>query len=174
MEEKSQFDKLYDAIVSPDNQTEMLSEAIFSKKTNPAKTKHPNKQKRRKNETDKKIRRAKKDRPIEKERRDMKMSRNAKSKRQSFISAYRHQKSSNDLPMSKKILNIAKKASSGIWKLSKRQVLEIAGKYHFNVPGPTRKTRHLGSTGIIMWRKSPNDYYLVKLNKHQRDGTRRT
>jgi hypothetical protein len=96
----------------------------------------------------------------------MKQSRGENRKRQSFVPLYRQVASRNDLPTAKKVLLNAKSADSGIWKLTKRQVLEIATKYKFNIPSATRRTRHLGSTGIVMWRKNKDTYYLVKFSKH--------
>lgn len=172
--QKSKFDALYESAITDSESRELVHEKQFKKQTNPAKTKHPYRQKTRKTEHKRKIKISTDDRPIEHQRHDMKMSRGENRKRQSFIPAYRAIQSQNDLPTARKILNIAKKATSGIWKISKRQVVEIAAKYHFNVPGPSRRVRHLGSTGIIMWRKNPRDYYLVKLGKNQIDRTRYT
>ena len=162
------FERLYESIISE-------RKDIFEEKTNPAKTKHPNRPKTRKTEHKRNIKRSQDaNKPIEHQRHDMKLSRGQQRKRQNFVPAYRSIRGDNDLPTAKKILTIAKKASSGIWKLSKRQVVEIAAKYGFNVPGPTKRTRHLGSTGIIMWRKNSREYFLVKLGKNQRDNTRYT
>ncbi len=72
----------------------------------------------------------------------------------------------DNLPTAEGILNTAKTATSGAWKLSKRQVLEIANKYNFNIPNGKKKTKHLGSTGIVMWRRDASTYYLVKFVKH--------
>jgi len=61
-----------------------------------------------------------------------------------------------------KMVDVAKKTTRGLWKLSKRQVVDIATKYKFNIPNAETKTKHLGSTGIIMWRRKKGSYYLVK------------
>lgn len=61
-----------------------------------------------------------------------------------------------------KIVGAAKKANRGIWKASKRQVLDIAMKYKFNVPDERQKTKHLGSTGIQLWRRAPGEFFLIK------------
>lgn len=174
--DKLDFFKLYEAAVSHDisDDDNILSEARFSKKTQEAKSKYKPKAKSKKSNADKKIRRAKKDRPIEHQRKDMRQSKGATSKSQNVVPIYRRIQSQEELPTAKKVLNTAKKATSGIWRISNRQVLEIATKYHFNVPGPTKRTRHLGSTGIILWRKGPNDYYLVKFGKHQKDRLKKT
>ena len=166
MEGTSKFDTLYKSVVLQPKKDAIISEATFAKKTNPNKAKHPNRPKRRKNESDKKIKRMKKDKPIEHQRRDMKLSRGENRDRQSFVPIYRQLASHNDLPTARRILNIAKKAESGIWKISKRQVLEIGSKYKFNIPTVTKRVKHLGSTGIVMWRKNKDAYYLVKFSKH--------
>lgn len=172
---KLKFDLLYESVVNtPPESLDIIEERNFNKKTNPAKTKHPNRPKTRKTEHKRKLKLSKDDRPIEHQRPDMKMSRGQQRKRQNFVPMYRSIKSATELPTAKKVLIIAKKATSGIWKLTGTQVIEIASKYHFNIPGPTQRVRHLGSTGILMWRKGPKDYYLVKLGKHQKDRTRYT
>lgn len=63
------------------------------------------------------------------------------------------------------ILDRAKDATRGIWPVSKRQVIDIAAKYKFLIPNDYYPTKHLGSTGIILWRKEANKYYLVKKKK---------
>ena len=45
-------------------------------------------------------------------------------------------------------------------------IIYIGSKYKFNIPNARKRSKHLGSTGILMWRKSPKDYYLVKFSKH--------
>lgn len=63
------------------------------------------------------------------------------------------------------VINRAKKANRGVWQVSKRQVIDIARKYKFLIPNDYYPTKHLGSTGIILWRKAPNKYYLIKKRK---------
>lgn len=60
------------------------------------------------------------------------------------------------------IVQVAKKAMSGVWKISKHQVVDIAQKYHFGIPTEERPTRKLGSTGITLYRKGPGKYFLIK------------
>jgi activator of HSP90 ATPase len=60
------------------------------------------------------------------------------------------------------MVDVAKATTRGLWKLTKREVIDVATKYKFNVPNAEEKTKHLGSTGIIMWRRKPGMYYLVK------------
>lgn len=163
MNTKSKFDELYESVIPPEH-----SNVLEERRSKPTPPKRKSQSKRRKaSDSKKKIKRALNDKPLDHTRRDMKLSRGEQRKRQNFVPLYRMIKSSTELPTAKKILNVAKKASSGIWKLTKRQVVEIATKYHFNIPGPTKRIRHLGSTGIIMWRKNANDYYLIKFSKHQ-------
>jgi len=159
MTDNSKFDALYESVMTPLAETPVILEA--KKQTNPKTI-----PRRKKNETDKKVKRTKKDKPIEHQRRDMKLSRGENRKRQNFVPIYRQIASQNDLPTARRVLNNAKKADSGIWKISKRQVLEIATKYKFNIPTATKRTKHLGSTGIVMWRKNKDTYYLVKFSKH--------
>lgn len=66
------------------------------------------------------------------------------------------------LEVSNKVVDVAKKASSGVWKLTKPEVLEIAKKYKFNVPNREKPMKHLGSTGIQIVRYKPGMYYLYK------------
>jgi hypothetical protein len=68
--------------------------------------------------------------------------------------------------ISHKVIDLAKKSSSGVWRLSKPQVLDIARKYKFNVPDQDKPMKHLGSTGIRMIRYRSNIYYLYKPRKH--------
>jgi len=174
MSEKSKFETLYEAVMArglpTPEEPEVIVERSFKPKTNPAKTKKPNAKKTRKTEHKRKMKLATDDRPIEHQRYDMKQTRGGKN--QNFVSKYRAITHKTDMPTAKKVVNIAKKASSGIWKLSPRQVVEVAAKYKFNVPTQTKRIRHLGSTGIVLWRKNSKEYYLVKTGKNQRDGAR--
>lgn len=120
--------------------------------------------------TDKIVKRANKDKPQDQRKHHMKASRGINRKDQNYIPKYRQLGHQNTLPTADNVLKNAKKASSGAWKLSKRQVAELAAKYKFNVPTGKKRSKHLGSTGIVMWRKSPKDYYLVKFSKHHRTG----
>ena len=63
---------------------------------------------------------------------------------------------------SSRTVDIAKKAPMGVWKLSKKEVLDIARKYKFIIPGADKPMKHLGSTGIQMIRYKPGVYYLFK------------
>jgi len=65
------------------------------------------------------------------------------------------------------IIERAKNAQRGIWQVSKRQVVDIANKYKFLIPNDYYPTKHLGSTGIILWRKGRNKYFLVKKRKQR-------
>lgn len=71
-------------------------------------------------------------------------------------------RSYSSLGVSKKVVDTAKKAPSGIWRLTPLQVKEIAMKYHHISPNKRNPIKHLGNTGIVVWRKAPNLYYLVK------------
>lgn len=72
------------------------------------------------------------------------------------------------LDISNKSVETAKSAPSGLWRISKGQVVDIAKKYKFNVPGPAKPMKHLGSTGIQMIRYKPGVFYLYKPRRHQR------
>lgn len=62
----------------------------------------------------------------------------------------------------KSIVNIAKEKPFGVWKLSPLQLRSISYFYHFIPPTKQDPVKHLGNTGIIVWRKSEGDYFLVK------------
>lgn len=66
------------------------------------------------------------------------------------------------LDTSNKAVDIAKKAPSGVWRISKKQVLDISKKYKFNIPDQDKPMKHLGSTGIQLIRFKPGIYYLYK------------
>ena len=72
------------------------------------------------------------------------------------------QKSHRTLGLSQKIVDVAKRAPSGIWRLTPMQVRELAIKYHHISPNKKQPVKHLGNTGIVVWRKAPKKYYLVK------------
>lgn len=120
----------------------------------------------RESNVDKKVKTASKDKPQDQRKHHMKSSRGINRKNPNYIPIYRQLEHQTSLPTAENVLSNAKRASSGAWRLSKRQVAEIAAKYKFNVPTGKKKSKHLGSTGIIMWRKSPKEYYLVKFSKH--------
>jgi len=67
-----------------------------------------------------------------------------------------------NLGTSKKVVDIAKKASSGIWRLTGLQVKEISQKYHFYPPNERHHLKHLGNTGIMIWRKKKGLFFLIK------------
>ena len=118
------------------------------------------------NDFSKKQKAISKDKPLDQKSHMMKAARGLDRKRQSYVPLYKQMAHLDALPTAENVLKNAKKASSGAWKLSKRQVMELASKYKFNVPTERKKTKHLGSTGILMWRKASNNYYLVKFSKH--------
>ena len=112
------------------------------------------------------VKKADKDKPLDQRSHMMKAARGLDRKNQSYVPMYKQLAHKDALPTAENVLKNAKSASSGAWKLSNRQVMEIAGKYKFNVPNAKKRTKHLGSTGILMWRKNAKSYYLVKFNKH--------
>ena len=65
------------------------------------------------------------------------------------------------------VIGRAKQANRGIWRVSKRQVMDISKKYQFAIPNDNYPTKHLGSSGIILWRKGYNKYFLVKFRKQK-------
>lgn len=109
-----------------------------------------------------------KDRPKDQTSHSLKAARGENRKTQSYVPMYKQMEPHGKLQTAENVLSNAKKASSGAWKLSKRQIMEIAGKYKFNIPNEKKSSKHLGSTGILMWRKSPREYYLVKFSKHHK------
>ena len=62
----------------------------------------------------------------------------------------------------KKIIDRAKTAPSGIWRITPSQVKWLSVTYHHNPPDARKNIKHLGNTGIIVWRKAKGVYYLVK------------
>lgn len=76
-----------------------------------------------------------------------------------------HQRETS-LPMAEKILNVAKDADEGIWKISKGQAVALATKYRMHLPNDDVPAKRLGSTGIVMWRKTKDvpepEIFLVK------------
>ena len=66
------------------------------------------------------------------------------------------------LDTSSRAVDIAKKSPSGVWLLSKKEVLDIARKYKFIVPDESKPMKHLGSTGIQIVRFKPGMFYLYK------------
>lgn len=71
------------------------------------------------------------------------------------------------LDTSSRTVDIAKKAPSGVWRISKKEVLDIARKYKFIVPNDNKPMKHLGSTGIQLIRYKPGMFYLYK-PKHKK------
>jgi len=78
------------------------------------------------------------------------------------------------LPMAQRILDIAKDADQGIWRISKAQALALSAKYRMHLPNDNTPVKHLGSTGIVMWRKTEGvdepQIFLVKHEKIMRSG----
>ena len=85
----------------------------------------------------------------------------------------------NLIPNYKKLMNVPdpsginnflkgiKQANRGIWRVSKAQVIDIAKKYKFFIPNDAYPTKYLGSTGILLWRKGRNKYFLIKQRKRK-------
>ena len=78
------------------------------------------------------------------------------------------------LDVSTKSVDIAKKAPSGVWRISKKEVLDIAKKYKFHIPNDDKPMKHLGSTGIQMIRYKPGMYYLYKPHRKKRKYKKRS
>ena len=80
------------------------------------------------------------------------------------------------IPMAQRILDVAKAADQGIWKITKTQAISIATKYKMHLPNSKKPAKHLGSTGIVMWRKTKNvrkpEMFLVKHDKISRSGSK--
>lgn len=78
------------------------------------------------------------------------------------------------LPLAQRILDIAKDSDNGIWRISKAQALALAAKYRMHVPNDKIPAKRLGSTGIVMWRKTRGvpkpEIFLVKHEKLIRSG----
>lgn len=73
------------------------------------------------------------------------------------------------IPMGQRILDVAKDADQGIWKISKAQASALAAKYRMHLPNDETPAKRLGSTGIVMWRKTKGvpqpELFLVKHDK---------
>ena len=78
------------------------------------------------------------------------------------------------IPMAQRILDIAKDADEGIWKISKAQAVSLATKYRMHLPNDKTPAKRLGSTGIVMWRKVKDvpepEIFLVKHEQLLRSG----
>jgi len=81
-------------------------------------------------------------------------------------------------PYAEDILKKVKKSQTGIWRITKRTLAEIAEKYGLKIPSAKDPFKKLGRANIILWYKQPkfkNDsfgYYLIK-NKILTDKYRR-
>lgn len=73
--------------------------------------------------------------------------------------------SGGNLSSASKIVNVAKKAPQGVWMITNPQVGWIAQKYHHNPPNVRDPIKHLGNTGIIVWRRQDGRFFLVKKRK---------
>ena len=108
-----------------------------------------------------------KDTPLDQQKHHLKSARGIDRQSLNQVPEYRRDAHKTDLIASKNILETAKKATSGIWKLSGLQARELASKYKFNLPTTGKKrSKHLGSTGIVMWRRDKVSMYLVNFDKH--------
>jgi len=72
----------------------------------------------------------------------------------------------SNIGSAKKIIDNAKKSNSGIWRITPQQVKWISRKYHHIPPNASKKIKHLGNTGIMVWRKAKGLYFLVKTSAH--------
>ena len=107
----------------------------------------------------------KKDKPMDQTSHKLKMARGLNRKHLYQVPKYQRL-SNEELRFAKNVVKYAKNAKTGVWKLSDAQVEEITAKYKFNRPTLTKRTKHLGSTGILMWLNPKNNhFYLVKLGK---------
>jgi len=62
-----------------------------------------------------------------------------------------------------KLVKQAKQSAPGfVRRLTRKEVLEIASKYHLRVPNENKPIKHLGSTGIEIVRRARNMFFLVK------------
>lgn len=66
------------------------------------------------------------------------------------------------LDTSRRIVDSAKKATKGVWRINHKEILDIARKYAFNIPTPDKPVKHLGSTGIKMIYYKPGVFFLYK------------
>lgn len=72
---------------------------------------------------------------------------------------------SSNMGSAKRVVDIAKNSPSGIWRITPSQVKWLAIKYHHIPPDQMKPIKHLGNTGIVVWRKGENNYFLVKHGK---------
>ena len=78
------------------------------------------------------------------------------------------------LDTSSRSVDIAKKAPSGVWRITPKEVNDIAKKYKFFIPVEDKPMKHLGSTGIQMIRYKPGVYYLYKPYRKKRKYKKRS
>jgi len=78
------------------------------------------------------------------------------------------------IPMAQRALDIAKDADHGMWKISRAQAISLATKYRMHLPNDKTPAKRLGSTGIVMWRKTRGvaepELFLVKHDQLMRSG----
>lgn len=78
------------------------------------------------------------------------------------------------IPLAQRVLDIAKQSDQGIWRISKAQAIALATKYRMHLPNDKIPAKRLGSTGIVMWRKTRGtrkpEIFLVKHEKLMRSG----
>jgi len=70
--------------------------------------------------------------------------------------------------ISNKAVDVAKRAPSGVWRVSAPQASDIAKKYKFYVPNDAKPMKHLGSTGIQLIQLRPGVFYLYKPRKRHK------
>lgn len=108
----------------------------------------------------------KKDKPMDQGSHRLKMARGMDRKHLYQVPKYDRFANGGELNFAKNVVKYAKTAKTGLWKLSPAQVDEISGKYGFNKPTMSKRTKHLGNTDILMWLNPKNNhFYLLKLGK---------
>jgi hypothetical protein len=60
-------------------------------------------------------------------------------------------------------LEAAKRGTSGMWRLSRFQAMEIARKYHLtHLPKKRKPYKMLGNTGVMLFRPGKEKFFLIK------------
>lgn len=102
----------------------------------------------------------------------LKMNRglNRKSLSQTSKVNRRHLSTAN-IPMPNPVI-VAKKTYQGIWHISPLDAINIARKYRMYLPDVDKPQKHLSTTGILLFRNSKGQYFLIKSPKLKRKSRR--
>lgn len=103
---------------------------------------------------------------LSKDRR-FKSTRGVNRKRLNLVPDYRKLMNSPGYSSINNLLDNIKKMNRGIWRVTNAQVIDIAKKYKFFIPNDNFPVKHLGSSGVQLWRRGPSEYFLIKRKKQK-------